>query len=353
VLFRSCSADGVSLLNTNGGILGTTGTVGVGADGVAATGDESTLAGVQAPELQLVDKNNIGYGLNVLASNIEIAFVSVKGFETANINVDGSLHSVTGFYLHDSVIGSRADSFASASSQPNQGDNILIAQADSGRIQDNLIGFAARTGIRLMGAADFSDSVENWTISGNEIRSNGQVDASRSGIDLLFGTNNIVVASNLIVNNSGFGVDTLTSSGATIIANNTIRGNGAGGLGSAGIRLSGNSNVVQNNSISNNDGAGIHVVGQSNNSDGFFAASSGNLVSKNSFANNNGNAIDLSSDNTSTTTMNAGDGITLNDGLTNVADANLGLDYPVIANAVFEGNQTGINKTPRVPSKGR
>ena len=78
--------DGVAVLDTNQGLLGTGGSVGTGADGRAGTGDESALGQVARPELEI--RNNaapltsIGIGLDVNGANAVIQDLAILGFGT-------------------------------------------------------------------------------------------------------------------------------------------------------------------------------------------------------------------------------------------------------------------------------
>jgi hypothetical protein len=75
----------------------------------------------------------------------------------------------------------------------------------------------------------------------------------------------------------------------------------------------------------------------------YNAPSNGNLISRNSFISNGGVAIDLVA---SGGDNNAGDGVTLNDGNNNSANAgNRGLDFPVISSALNSGTNTLVSGT--------
>ena len=68
-------------------MLGTGGTVGVGPDGVAGTGDELALPTVAAPEVEIRGTNAIASGLTIGTSNVTIRGLAIFGFGVANIDI--------------------------------------------------------------------------------------------------------------------------------------------------------------------------------------------------------------------------------------------------------------------------
>ena len=66
---RAYLTDGVTISNSNSSIHGYIGSVGVGADGVAGTGDEVLLTGLDAPELEISDVAGIANGITVPGLN--------------------------------------------------------------------------------------------------------------------------------------------------------------------------------------------------------------------------------------------------------------------------------------------
>lgn len=330
------STQTVNVGNTNPGTLGTGGTV-----GYLTT---ATLGTVQKPEVQLVGTSARAVGLDVQASNVQVRGLSLYGFgnganndNNANIRIG---NDYTGTLIEQNIIGSPATSFncgASTTAALSNADNIRSVGADSGTVQNNLIGCASGKGFGVEGGS------VGWLITNNEIRGNGIGNTNLDGIDLEnAGSQNHVVRGNLIANNAGVGVDGYAGSGGNLIEQNTIVNNGFGQGGApsetAGVRLYSTGNTVQNNVIALNYGAGVMVV----------SAYGGNLISKNSIYDNgtlaaaNGAAasgqigIDLLS-----STDNVGLGTTPFVTKNDAGDADTGgnglLNFPVFESAVIDG----------------
>src|SRR5690606_3042533 len=79
-------AVGIAVRNDNAGTLGDTVTrIGLGADGIAGTGDDLPLAGVARPELEIADgvvAGAIANGLDVQAQDATIRDLAIWGFGT-------------------------------------------------------------------------------------------------------------------------------------------------------------------------------------------------------------------------------------------------------------------------------
>ena len=319
--------------DTNPGIFGTGGTVGVGPDGVAGSGDELALPTVNRPEVEIHGTNAIGSGLTISANNVVIRGFAIFGFGTANIDIAQNSNNTL---IEQNVLGTTATSFTDPGPGVRSGGaNIRVASGgtNNGIIRNNLIGFASGRGIDLRGGA------ATYQITGNEIRDNGLSDPTAAGIDLSGqNTVNTTVRGNLIADNRGFGIDLLVSNGNSTVDQNTITGNGVGGIQTAGVGIGGSNNKISNNLISANYGAGV-LVG---------ANGQGNSITKNSiFANGtipsasgapatNEIGIDLlsASDNQNTGTSPF---VTLND----PGDSDLGgnglLNFPVLTTATVNG----------------
>ena len=320
--------DGVTPVNYNATTLGYQGSVGVGIDGVAGTGDESVLDGLDAPDLEIADLNGVGIGLSVEASDTEIAYVAIHGFgntgDSANIFVDGA--GITNVRIHDNVLGATAGAFEEANTFGDSTHNIVVRSADSGVIEDNLIGFTRLSGVLLTAGAD------EWEIVRNEIRSIGEAGSEEDGIDIGIQSTGALVSGNLIEGSAGFGIDTLGSGGNEIF-DNTISNNGIGNNEVGGIRLGGDGNSVERNVISSNRGAGVNVIGDFDDGSQTFTASTDNLISKNSFELNDGLAIDLVESTSDPDSLRSGDGHNGNDFQSNATTGNDGIDHPVLTEA--------------------
>mgnify|MGYP002084466105 CR=1 FL=1 len=254
--------------NTNAGVLGTGGSVGV--EGLA-------LPQVQRPEILVRDNAALTTGLSVTASNVEIRGFAIHGFGTAATNGDIVLTgATTGVRITGNLIGSTPTAFAlpAVAAQQSAGNAITINAPDSGFVQNNLIGFAGFHGIVARGGA------AGWTISGNETAHNGRTNNASGGIALeAAGTINTMVRGNLITGSGGAGLETAANTGPNTSINNTIAGNGVFNNATAetpGIRLLGSNNLVDRNVVSANYGAGVMVV----------SAAATNRISRNSISAN-------------------------------------------------------------------
>ena len=335
--------DGVTLANTNTGTVGYVGAVGLGADGIAGTGDDpAALSGVIKPELEIreVVVGDVDIGLEVRANNVTIRAISIHGFGTpGDIFSDGDIvvghnfgsdvgENLTGILIEDNVIGSGPAALANPGDASVSG--IAVFGADGGTIRRNAIAWTGDFGIFLTSNAD------GWTVTRNDIRDNGQADSSHDGIDIGNLSGGAIVTENYFFSNEGVGVDSYRSDGSNTIRDNTIDANAAvGGTETAGVRLFGTGSTVSQNVIRNNTGAGVLVVRQQGSVTNTPAT--GNRITRNSFSNNTGNAIDL---NDAAGDNNLGDGITLNDGGTNANAGNIGVDFPVISSAGKSGSTT-------------
>jgi uncharacterized repeat protein (TIGR01451 family) len=341
-------SDGISVLNTNPTLLGFVGAVGLGADATPGTADEPTLSGVQGPELEIVNDratNVVARGLDLQADNITVGNIAIYGFGDLTVLDDGNIRvgvaaaspTFTGILIENNVIGAGAASFTDpgAASRSPLG-SIAAYHADLGTIRNNLIGFAGYFGIFL------GDST-NWTVQGNEIRGHGVINSQYDGIDIGSGSNGATVRDNLFAGNQGCGVDSFQGLGSNLIEDNTFEQNGLGGIEPAALRIFGNGNTIQFNNIQNNVGPGILIVRlEAGPLQG--TPSTQNRISQNRFSSNGSNAIDLLA---AGGDLNLGDGITLNDGGTDANAGNIGLDYPVIASAVFGAGTTTVTAIHR------
>ena len=148
---------------------------------------------------------------------------------------------------------------------------------------------------------------KNVTVENNRIGTNAAgdvaVDNTGSGILISNQPKNSLVTGNIIGGNSSHGIS-LTGSGIqdNLIAENYIGANAGGtdlGNGGSGVHISGgpNGNTVERNTIANNGGDGVTIVGND---------SLGNTVWENSIHSNDGHGIDLGDD--GVTANDAGDG---------------------------------------------
>ncbi len=247
---------------TNAGVLGSGGTVGV---------DALALGQVQRPEVQIVGATSNLVGLDLQASNLTVRGISIYGFgngpnvdTSANIRI-GNTYTTT--LIEQNIIGTPATSFdgSSAASGTNpcggsrsNADNIRSVGGDNGTVQNNLVGWATGKGFGVESGS------QNWLIENNEIRCNAITNAYLDAIDLeSTNTTGNTVQRNLLWQNEGVGADMYQSAGSNAVVNNTIRQNGIGTPNETpGVRLYGSNNIVLKNIIESNYGAGVMATCQ-------------------------------------------------------------------------------------------
>jgi uncharacterized repeat protein (TIGR01451 family) len=320
--------------NTNAGSLGVGGTVGVGA---------LSLLTVNRPEVQVMNNASpaIAIGFDVQASNVTIRGLSIYGFgTTANDDASGNIRIGAGFStirIELNILGATATSFTDPGATRSVGDNIRSAGANSGTIQNNLIGYSNGKGIQLGGGST------GWTVQNNEVRGNGINNSNLDGIDIENGSGGNIVVGNLFTANEALGVDMYQSSGANTIQNNTITGNGIGpnaNVETAGVRVYGTGSLIDRNIINANYGAGVLVT--TNATQNIITRNSiyanGTITNKASAAASGEIGIDLQ---TATDNENTGTSpfVTINDSGDADAGGNGLLNFPVLVNAtIYSGN---------------
>ncbi len=296
----------------------------IGPNGAVVGVSQNALPVLDQPELELRNTGGIAYGLFVDADNVEIHRMRIQAFgdpaarNSANIYV----HDADGFQLTESHLRGAGSG------------NLIVSGGNGGLIEHNLIAAAGRFGILLDGATTTS----NWVIRKNTIRNNALLRPSGDGIGIQDDANDIFVVMNLLIGNAGSGVDTWQNPGDVIISENTIRGNGWGGVETAGVRLFGSDNVVANNVITDNGGAGVLVLGNTGQAN---TPANSNLITQNHFGGNGTIAIDLTEASGDPAVMNHGDGITSNF-VDPVQSGNEGISRPVITSSNFDGTTTTV-----------
>jgi uncharacterized repeat protein (TIGR01451 family) len=246
--------DATTQPNTNTGALGVGGSVGVNA---------LSLSTVNIPDIEIVGTSAILVGLDLQASSITVRGIAIYGFgSTANSDTSGNIrigNNFTGTLVERNIIGTSATGFTTPypTTALSLGDNIRSAGADSGTIQNNLIGFSAGKGIQLGGGSN------GWTVQNNEVRGNGIGNSNLDGIDIENGSGSNIVSGNRFEGNEADGVDMYQATGNNSIVNNTVTRNGVGpnaNVETAGVRVYGSGNVIDRNIISLNYGAGVMVT---------------------------------------------------------------------------------------------
>jgi uncharacterized repeat protein (TIGR01451 family) len=321
--------------NTNTTTLGIGGTVGTAGTTLA----QLTGGG---PEVQL-QGNRAFEGFTLAANNVAVRGLSLYGF-TNNIGVGADY---TGALIEQNVLGASATSF----SDPGAGvrstqQGVNLANSDNGTVRNNLIGFNGGMGVWAVGD---SNGANNNTISGNEIRGNGQETTTGGeglvfdGVELQGASTGNTVSGNLITSNLGHGIDSSNNGiGGNTITGNTISNNGQGvaagtGAEGSGIRVYGatNKTSITGNVLSGNNGSGVLVA----------ATASNVTISQNSAFGNTRLGIDLLSTadaSNVTTTYNGATSTDTNVSLNDNGDTDTGgngvVNFPVLTSATFVGN---------------
>ena len=339
-----------AITDSNTSVDGTTQTANVGSSNLGTLGtggfvgvDALTLDLVQRPEVQITGTSAVGIGLDVQATSGTVRGVSIYGFGSSvnnDTSADIRVGKFSGALIESNMIGTTAISFADPASARSGGDHVRLVGATNGVIQNNLIAFGAGKGIAVEAASN------GYQILDNEIANNSLTSNSLDGIDLE-NSGTATVTGNLIYGNRGVGIDGFQSLGSNVSVNNTVTGNGTGtGSGpgeTPGVRVYGNSNVIDRNLIYANYGSGVMIE----------AGTTGNTITKNSIFQNgtisaaNGSAasggvgIDLiaASDNVSSGTSPF---ITPNSGALDATYANGRMNYPIFTSGVVVGSSLTV-----------
>jgi uncharacterized repeat protein (TIGR01451 family) len=343
-----------SLRDTNPGVLGTGGTVGV---------DGLPLPQTPRPELALNFSAQTNAadtaGIRVEAQNTTIRRLSLYGQRGDNIGGQAAIFvtSPGQATLEELVVGALPDGSdpASVGAQQNRrygvrlegratvrgsffaynGYAILLngPSAQGSQIEGNEFAYngpnSTATADGGEGAADgdtvaFWNSGAAWTtptiFRGNLVRDVREVSGLSAatdmgkGLELWYsGTRNVLIENNTIVRARTAGVGIHGGAQGNTLRKNIIQGTlGYAGQGGAGVHLS------------NTGSAPLQ-----------------NRITQNHFGNNRGLAIDLDSG-----TWTVGNGVTLNDGnCNNTSEPNAGLDFPVITRAQVVGGSLLVEGT--------
>jgi parallel beta-helix repeat protein len=314
--------------NTNTGLLGTGGSVGV---------NNIPLAQVNKPEVELTDGGGtVGVGLNIQGDDTTVRGLSIWGFGAGNstptnnqitIGLNPPVFNPTPnrTLIEQNILGTQATGFSQANAPgfntaSNNGEGIYLLSSADAIIRTNLIGFNGGTGI-----LSFGNNL-NLTVSGNEIRSNG-ITNTRDGVGLENGTKNSQAINNLIINNAANGVkiDKNGANSQLLVDNNTIQGSGVLGWETAGIAAvdtAASKDTISRNTIAGSKGAGIWLE----------TTVSNTKITQNSIYQNAGLGIDLKGGDggTGNQTIIGTTTVNPNDGAVSTSIANNGIDYPIV-----------------------
>ena len=241
-------SDGVSLRNTNPGVLGVGGTAGV---------DGLPVAQVNRPELEIVDGAGRPVGLNFTATadDVTVRSIAIYGFGTNFVTGNVVLAGGQRPLVEQNVIGTEADSFTDPGPGARTGGvGIYSNGAVNGTIRDNLVGFTENPAIRLIGNCLF-------TVEGNKVRGATDVTDDADGFDI-WRCSGTTVRGNLIAENRSNGLALFDAASPVTVENNTITRNGISTSLTAqisGIRNQTSGSTFRRNVIFENCGAGIMI----------------------------------------------------------------------------------------------
>ena len=327
-------ADGVTIRDINTGNIGTGGTVGV---------DNVSLNTFSPKELEL-DLNDNGNNTFQVNTSGPVTIREIAAYNNSNLL---RINNTSGATIENSLWGTRADgSDPGGNLRGNNGINTGGSNTISLTIRNSYLAFLSGTGIgsgnpnisgQITGsefyrtslansAADGIDVIGTWNIQENLFHENGnngsQPERGGAGIEMgrPTGTSpNNVIRNNTTHQNAVSGINLLSNVTDNLIEKNVIYSNGTN-YASAGTKL----------------GAGIKLTIPDNNT------MNGNTISKNSIYDNYGLGIDLVGTYDGGADSGKADGPTVND--TNDSDSgpNGLLNFPIIEDAQYRQGELRI-----------
>jgi len=325
-----------SLRDTNSGTVATVATVGV---------DALPFGGFEKKELEIDIDHVAFYGLHVKQngiSDITIKNIAIFGSkdntavndESSDILVSDGASNIDISY---NFVGLRADGSTPATKTEPHGITLIqnTNSISNFKIHHNYVGHIGGQGIYTTGHA-----INSGEIYQNEVfHAYWLGDWNSDGIATENGAENIHLYENYVHDNNGPGFESWEAKRNIRWTNNTSYHNGFDPDGNPngitemyGLRSMGDDNVVENNLIYDNAGAGVVVA--------MFEDSATNTqrthITKNSLYANREISIDL--DQTHGNGSNAiGDGITINNGTKDSSKQNEDMDFPIFSKVTFDG----------------
>ncbi len=311
-----------------------------------------SLTPFEKPEIELY-----GGGTNKYCFIIDASQVTIKGFAIFGFGMHGTAIGVKNHLSTDVIIKDNFIGLTATGEDPykyglerNRNYGIFVV-GSGGEITHNIVAYCANIGISITGEWNWGIPAvgENYVVKNNYVYSNGYNPfvSSGDGIDIVNGAEKCLIIGNVIVNNTGYGIDLDRSQGHIVIQQNTVKKNGTGRIFTVGIRCEGDSNIIMNNVICENLGAGLTLLPREDgNADEngfgprFPNTTYYNILTANSFENNEGLAIDIIT--TLNDIWNNNEGVTKNDDNYSKDAGNMGIDFPVIVEATYDGVNLSI-----------
>jgi CSLREA domain-containing protein len=194
--------------DTNPGLLGTGGTVGV---------DALALGQVARPEIEIVDGGSVSVGLDLAAAGITVRGLAMQGFDVAVLRLRSTASNAL---IEGNVLGSGATAFVDPGSGARSDTIVESMGADGGTLRNNLIGFADETAVELDPGSD------RWTVTGNEVRGGSLGSDILNALDLQ--GDDAVIRGNLFADSRGSGIDLRGTTSDALFQNNTVSNIGYG-----------------------------------------------------------------------------------------------------------------------------
>jgi parallel beta-helix repeat protein len=307
----------VNVGNTNGGTVGTGGTVGV---------DAIALPTFPRPEVQLTAGNTV-VTLNGSGSGV-LGFALRQGY---------LLLSSSGCLARNNLVGMTATGSSADDSPTTHG---ITFTGSNSTVRNNFV-TVNNSGIRTDGGGTGS------LVTLNEVaRPTAGHTNTFDGILLVGTVSSIQVTANLTREQRGGGIEVGFGGGASAsnitVTNNTVRNNGyaVGGSGAASTEpigmaaydYAGTNVVFSRNVIRDNAGAGVLVMN-----------ASGTTITQNSFSNNGGLSIDLDPRSIDPNSLGAPQGVTINDNGDSDNGPNGLRNFPVVVSASLIGTELSLS----------
>lgn len=210
---------------------------------------------------------------NTVTGNVESGIFLMESSNNTvtenTVNENDLVNNLGGIHLESTGGGTTGNKVGNNELAGNGDTAIILINADSNTVTDNLMENNDRHGIFLEGSS-------NNTLRGNEATGN-----SISGIDLAWGSDDNTIESNTLNDNDGHGI-WLLDSHRNIVTGNTTNRNKQMGV----ILADSSENSITENTVSSNTQGGIDLFGEDHYTD--LVGSHKNTVKNNEVTNNEG-----------------------------------------------------------------